>query len=60
MKTDGRALDHSTLTELRKRGVAAVHSGESPPQVAAVLGVNFRTLVRWLAVSAWWMGAAGC
>ena len=49
MKTDARALDHSTLTELRKRGVAAVQSGESPTHVAAALGVNLRTLFRWLA-----------
>ena len=49
MKTDARALDHSTLTELRKRGVAAVQSGESPTQVAAAFGVNLRTLFRWLA-----------
>ena len=46
MNTDGRALDHATLTELRKRGVAAVQSGESPPLVAAALGVNVRTLFR--------------
>src|SRR5260370_34658609 len=50
MKTDGRALDHATLTELRKRGVAAVQSGESPTRVAAALGVNLRTLFRWLAL----------
>ena len=50
MKRDGRALDHSILTELRKRGVAAVQSGESPAQVAAALGVNLRTLFRWLAL----------
>src|SRR6516225_6480268 len=49
MKSDARALNHSTLTELRKRGVAAVQSGESPTQVAAALGVNLRTLYRWLA-----------
>ena len=49
MKIDARALNHSTLTELRKRGVAAVQSGESPTQVAAALGVNLRTLFRWLA-----------
>lgn len=49
MKSDARALNHSTLTELRKRGVAAVQSGESPTQVAATLGVNLRTLFRWLA-----------
>ncbi len=49
MKTDGRALDHTTLTELRKRGVAAVQDGESPDSVAAALGVNLRTVYRWLA-----------
>jgi transposase len=50
MKTDGRALNHATLTELRKRGVAAVQSGESPTQVAVALGVNLRSLFRWLAL----------
>jgi transposase len=50
METDGRRLDHATLTELRKRGVAAVQSGETPEHVAAALGVNLRTLYRWLAL----------
>lgn len=50
MKSDGRRLDHRTLTELRKRGVAAVQAGESPRQVAAALGVNLRTLFRWLSL----------
>ena len=49
MKADGRALDHATLTELRRRGVAAVQAGESPTSVAAALGVNLRTLFRRLA-----------
>ena len=49
MRTDGRTLDHATLTELRKRGVAAVQSGESPENVAAALGVHLRTVFRWLA-----------
>lgn len=49
MKRDGRALNHAALTELRKRGVAAVQAGESPTSVAAALGVNLRTLFRWLA-----------
>ena len=31
IKTDARGLDHSTLTELRKRGVAAVHQVKVPP-----------------------------
>ena len=50
MKTDGRGLDHATLTELRKRGVAAVQGGENAAGVAAALGVNLRTLFRWLAL----------
>ena len=50
MNTDGRALDQATLTELRRRGVAAVQSGESPPLVAAALSVNARTLFRWLSL----------
>jgi transposase len=50
MKADGRSLDHATLTELRKRGVAAVQSGESPTLVAMALGVNLRSLFRWLAL----------
>ena len=49
MRTDARALDHATLSELRRRGVAAVQSGEAPGLVAAALGVNLRTLFRWLA-----------
>jgi transposase len=49
MNTDARALDHVTLTQLRKRGVAAVQSGESPTGVAAALGVNLRSVFRWLA-----------
>ena len=49
MKTDARALSHVMLTELRKRGVAAVQSGESPTQVAAALGVNLGSLFRWRA-----------
>jgi len=49
MRTDGRTLDHATLTELRKRGVAAVQAGESPQSVAAALGVHLRTVFRWLA-----------
>ncbi|MGH7153540.1 MAG: helix-turn-helix domain-containing protein, partial [Acetobacteraceae bacterium] len=42
-------MDHITLSELRRRGVAAVQSGESPTQVAVALGVNLRSVFRWLA-----------
>ena len=49
MKTDARSLDHKTLTELRKRGVARVQAGETPAAVARVLGIHIRTMFRWLA-----------
>jgi transposase len=49
MKQDGRSLDHKTLTELRKRAVAAVQSGKSPASVAAAFGVNVCSVFRWLA-----------
>ena len=49
MKTDARAIDHKTLTELRKRAVARVQEGEMPTAVARVLGIHDRTIFRWLA-----------
>lgn len=48
-KTDARALTHDKLTELRRRGVAAVQNGESPESVARVLGVHRATVYSWLA-----------
>lgn len=48
--TDARGLDHAKLTELRKRGVAAVQSGESPELVARALGINRTTIYDWLAL----------
>ena len=50
MNTDARRLDHKTLTELRKRAVACVQAGESPACVAEAMGVNLRTVFRWLAL----------
>jgi transposase len=47
--TDCRKLDHKTLTELRKRGVASVQQGESPETVARSLGINRTTIYDWLA-----------
>ena len=46
--TDARKLDHKTLTELRKRGVASVQDGQSPEIVAQVLGINRVTIYGWL------------
>ena len=50
MKTDARALDHKTLTALRKRAVARIQAGENPAVVAGAMGVNVRTVFRWLAL----------
>lgn len=50
MKTDARALDHKTLTALRKRAVARIQEGGSPTAIADALGVNVRTVFRWLAL----------
>ena len=50
MKTDARALDHNTLTALRKRAVARIQDGASPTAIAEALGVNVRTVFRWLAL----------
>lgn len=49
MDTDARRLDHKTLTEVRKRAVISIQGGESPASVAAVFGVNERTVYSWLA-----------
>jgi transposase len=52
MKTktmDARRLTHTTLTELRKRGVASVQDGQSPEMVAVALGINRVTMYGWLA-----------
>jgi len=46
--TDARKLDHKTLTELRKRGVASVQDGQSPEIVAQVLGIHRVTIYGWL------------
>lgn len=47
--TDARRLTHGQLTDLRRRGVAAVQGGESPEKVAEVLGVHRSTVYGWLA-----------
>jgi transposase len=47
--TDARRLKHGELTELRKRGVAAVQDGQKATLVARVLGVQKSTLFGWLA-----------
>ena len=46
---DARSYSHETLEQLRRDAVKRVESGESPEFVAAGLGINRRTLYRWLA-----------
>lgn len=48
--TDARRLKHEELTELRKRGVLAVQNGESPEDVARILGISRVTIYNWLAL----------
>jgi len=48
--TDARRLKHEELTELRKRGVMAVQNGESPEDVARILGISRVTIYNWLAL----------
>ena len=47
--TDARRLKHGELTELRKRGVAAVQDGQPAVLVARVLGIQKSTMFGWLA-----------
>lgn len=47
---DGRKLKHEVLTELRKRAVARVQSGESPEEVIRTLGFCRACIYNWLAM----------
>ena len=49
-RQDARKLSHDKLTELRRRAVSAVQNGESPEDVARVMGVNRVTVYGWLAL----------
>ena len=46
--SDGRAIDHHALQVMRQQAVKAVRRGETVANVAAALGVNIRTVFRWL------------
>lgn len=49
MKIDGRALDHSTLEQIRKRTVhQIVHEGVHPQTASTVVGFHLRTVQKWL------------
>jgi transposase len=47
---DGRKLKHEVLTELRKRAVARVRSGESPEVVVRAMGFSRACIYNWLAM----------
>jgi len=47
---DGRKLKHEVLTELRKRAVARVQSGESPEVVVRAIGFCRACIYNWLAM----------
>lgn len=49
-KIDGRKLKHDVLTELRKRAVARVQSGESPEDVVRTMGFCRACIYNWLAM----------
>jgi transposase len=46
--TDPRQLSQAAQEDLRRRAVAAVESGRSQTEVAAVLGVSLRSVQRWV------------
>jgi transposase len=48
-KDDARKLDHKTLEQMRERTVRRIHKGESPEEIARVLGLNRSTVYGWLA-----------
>lgn len=47
---DARKLSHDKLTELRRRAVSAVQNGDSPEDVARILGVHRVTVYGWLSL----------
>lgn len=46
---DARSYSHEMLEQLRRDAVKRVEGGESPEAVATGLGINRRTMYRWLA-----------
>jgi len=47
--SDGRSYDHHTLQIMRQQAVKAVRGGQPVDSVAATLGVNKRSVFRWVA-----------
>ena len=48
-KNHARQLDHATLEAMRERAVQRVQEGESPEDVARILGINRSTMYNQLA-----------
>ena len=46
---DARTLSHQALGQVRRSAVQRVEAGESPEFVGAGLGLNRRTIYRWIA-----------
>jgi len=49
-ETDGRKLKHDVLEALRIRAVRQIEQGESPEIVINALGMNRRTIYKWIAL----------
>jgi len=49
-ETDGRKLTHDVLEAIRIRAVRRIEEGESPEVVVKALGMNRRTIYRWIAL----------
>jgi transposase len=49
-ETDGRKLTHGVLEAIRIRAVRRIEEGESPEVVVKALGMNRRTVYRWIAL----------
>lgn len=50
MKQDARRLNHQSLTDLRQRAVESVQNGNTPDEVADLLGVSRAAVFSWLAM----------
>ncbi|MDD5434703.1 MAG: IS630 family transposase, partial [Nitrospira sp.] len=49
-ETDGRKLKHDVLEALRIRAVQRIGQGESPEIIIKALGMNRRTIYKWIAL----------
>jgi transposase len=49
-ETDGRKLTHDVLEALRIRAIRRIEEGEGPEVVIKALGMNRRTIYKWIAI----------